>query len=216
MKPINIIFCLFFFILGLLLGCRGCGKAVSVEVKKTTTDTAVIILPPERSEPTQPELSNTKKDETFPFVTMPVPEMPIPAGDYDSLLVEFKALQTTLQEVWKMFDEQKNYNQTFRLKNGVVGFTGSVYQNNLFNLQASLDSVEQTTITKTVYQVEKKKNQFYLNLGGFYNSNVLSVGGDLLLKNKKDRIYHAGAYIGTDGRISYQAGTAFKISFKKQ
>jgi hypothetical protein len=218
MKPIHLFFCAFFFILGLLLGCNGCGNSGSIEVKKTTSDSNVIILPPERSEITQPEIADKKKDKSFPFVTMPVPVIPVPSGNYDSLLNEFNALAAALKEVWRQFDEQKNYTQSFRFKNGVVGFSGSVYQNNLFNLQATLDSVKETTITNTVYEREKKRNQFSLGLGGIYNNDtrILSVGGSVLLKTKNGRMYNAGAYVGTDRTISYKVEAYFPISFRKQ
>jgi len=63
---------------------------------------------------------------------------------------------------------------------------------------------------------EKKRNQFYL--GGYIQGNqtgLNGLGANLLLKDKKDRMFGISAGLNTDGQIMYGVSSFWKIKLHK-
>jgi hypothetical protein len=70
------------------------------------------------------------------------------------------------------------------------------------------------TITKTITQSAKPRNQVYGGFSGLFGQQNIGAEINLTLKNKKDQQYEIGA--GLFGSQPYgRIGTKFKLSFKK-
>jgi len=107
---------------------------------------------------------------------------------------------------------------------GTVSVTDTISQNKI--LGRTFDAkVKERTIKETMIVKELPKTQVYYGLtGGFNKADVVSnIGGGLLIKTKKDKIYQVGVGVanrvtdGTNGTLSpyVGAGVYWKIKFKK-
>jgi hypothetical protein len=107
---------------------------------------------------------------------------------------------------------------------GTVSVTDTISQNKI--LGRTFDAkVKERTIKETMIVKELPKTQVYYGFtGGFNKADVVSnIGGGLLVKTKKDKIYQVGVGVanrvtdGTNGALSpyVGAGVYWKIKFKK-
>lgn len=107
---------------------------------------------------------------------------------------------------------------------GTVAVTDTISQNRI--LGRTFDAkVKERTIKETLIVKELPKTQVYYGFtGGFNKADVVSnIGGGLLVKTKKDKIYQVGVGVanrvtdGTNGSLSpyIGAGVYWKIKFKK-
>ena len=107
---------------------------------------------------------------------------------------------------------------------GTVSVTDTISQNKI--LGRTFDAkVKERTIKETLIVKELPKTQVYYGFtGGFNKADVVSnIGGGLLIKTKKDKIYQVGVGVanrvtdGTNGTLSpyVGAGVYWKIKFKK-
>ena len=107
---------------------------------------------------------------------------------------------------------------------GTVSVTDTISQNKI--LGRTFDAkVKERTIKETLIVKELPKTQVYYGFtGGFNKADVVSnIGGGLLIKTKKDKIYQVGVGVanrvtdGTNGALSpyVGAGVYWKIKFKK-
>lgn len=107
---------------------------------------------------------------------------------------------------------------------GTVSVTDTISQNKI--LGRTFDAkVKERTIKETMIVKELPKTQVYYGFtGGFNKADVISnVGGGLLVKTKKDKIYQVGVGVanrvtdGTNGTLSpyVGAGVYWKIKLKK-
>ena len=107
---------------------------------------------------------------------------------------------------------------------GTVSLSDTISQNKIFGRTFNA-SVKQRTIKETLIVKELPKTQVYYGFtGGFNKADVVSnIGGGLLVKTKKDKIYQVGVGVanrvtdGTNGSLSpyIGAGVYWKIKFKK-
>jgi len=107
---------------------------------------------------------------------------------------------------------------------GTVAVTDTISQNRI--LGRTFDAkVKERTIKETLIVKELPKTQvYYCFTGGFNKADVVSnIGGGLLVKTKKDKIYQVGVGVanrvtdGTNGSLSpyIGGGVYWKIKFKK-
>ena len=107
---------------------------------------------------------------------------------------------------------------------GIVSVTDTISQNKIMG--RTFDAkVKERTIKETLIVKELPKTQVYYGFtGGFNKADVVSnIGGGLLIKTKKDKIYQVGVGVanrvtdGTNGTLSpyVGAGVYWKIKFKK-
>lgn len=107
---------------------------------------------------------------------------------------------------------------------GTVAVTDTISQNRI--LGRTFDAkVKERTIKETLIVKELPKTQVYYGFtGGFNKADVVSnIGGGLLVKTKKDKIYQVGVGVanrvtdGTNGSLSpyIGGGVYWKIKFKK-
>jgi hypothetical protein len=107
---------------------------------------------------------------------------------------------------------------------GTVSVTDTISQNKIMG--RTFDAkVKERTIKETLIVKELPKTQVYYGFtGGFNKADVVSnIGGGLLIKTKKDKIYQVGVGVanrvtdGTNGTLSpyVGAGVYWKIKFKK-
>jgi hypothetical protein len=107
---------------------------------------------------------------------------------------------------------------------GTVSVTDTISQNKIMG--RTFDAkVKERTIKETLIVKELPKTQVYYGFtGGFNKADVISnIGGGLLIKTKKDKIYQVGVGVanrvtdGTNGTLSpyVGAGVYWKIKFKK-
>jgi hypothetical protein len=107
---------------------------------------------------------------------------------------------------------------------GTVAVTDTISQNKILGRTFNA-SVKQRTIKETTIVKEPARNQVYYGLtGGFNKADVVSsIGGGLILKTKKDKIYQFTLGVdnrivdGTNGGLSpfIGFGTYWKIKVKK-
>ena len=107
---------------------------------------------------------------------------------------------------------------------GTVSLSDTISQNKIFGRTFNA-SVKQRTIKETLIVKELPKTQVYYGFtGGFNKTDVVSnIGGGLLVKTKKDKIYNLGVGVsnrvtdGTNGTLSpyIGGGVYWKIKFKK-
>jgi hypothetical protein len=197
-------------ILGFVLGSHfGCGNTKCPEVKVEPTIIKV------------KDSGNTKPSPVKIEVIEPgrIPEMaaskPIViyknTHSWDTLWMETLVDTTAiLQDYFAKY----MYADTFRTKYGNVVVLDTVTRNKIEGRKYLVDFTIPSEI-KYVTQEAKQKNQIYFSMGGLYNMNALSVGGGLLLKTKRDRMFGVNAYLGTDGMLTYNFQTMLKISLKK-
>jgi hypothetical protein len=107
---------------------------------------------------------------------------------------------------------------------GTVSVTDTISQNRI--LGRTFDAkVKERTIKETMIVKELPKTQVYYGFtGGFNKADVVSnIGGGLLVKTKKDKIYQVGVGVanrvtdGTNGSLSpyIGGGVYWKIKLKK-
>jgi hypothetical protein len=107
---------------------------------------------------------------------------------------------------------------------GTVSVTDTISQNKIWG--RTFDAkVKERTIKETMIVKELPKTQVYYGFtGGFNKADVVSnIGGGLLVKTKKDKIYQVGVGVanrvtdGTNGTLSpyIGGGVYWKIKFKK-
>jgi hypothetical protein len=107
---------------------------------------------------------------------------------------------------------------------GTVSVTDTISQNRI--LGRTFDAkVKERTIKETMIVKELPKTQVYYGFtGGFNKTDVVSnIGGGLLVKTKKDKIYQVGVGVanrvtdGTNGSLSpyIGGGVYWKIKLKK-
>lgn len=105
--------------------------------------------------------------------------------------------------ILKDFNTKNELKETITLPNnlGSIDFVGLVYQNKL--ITKSFDPhVKQKVVKDTVYTPTPNKNVLYVGFSGGYNKidvvPNLSLG--VMIKTKKEKIYHLGA--GVTNRVS--------------
>jgi hypothetical protein len=155
----------------------------------------------------------TKKGEDIYHETIVEKEVQIPA------VVDTMALL-------KDYYSKVLYKDTLHLPDslGTVAVIDTISQNKIFGRTFNAN-VKQRTIKETMIVKEPARTQLYYGLhGGFNKSDVVSsIGGGLLLKTKKDKIYQFTIGInnrivdGTTGGISPYVGfgTYWKIKVRK-
>jgi hypothetical protein len=128
--------------------------------------------------------------------------------------------------ILKDFYSKVLYKDTLNLPDslGIVAVIDTISQNKIFGRTFNAN-VKQRIIKETTIVKEPARNQVYYGLtGGFNKADVVSsIGGGLILKTKKDKIYQFTLGVdnrivnGTNGGLSpfIGFGTYWKIKVKK-
>lgn len=117
------------------------------------------------------------------------------------------------------YEKQRMYRDSQAVKNGYVLIYDTIAQNQIKgrSFTANIkETIVTNTITNTVIQQQKQRNQLYLGIGAYGNKEVPinAAGASLMLKTKRDRIYEAGAFVDWKGTVWYYGGMKFKIKIK--
>ncbi len=199
------------FVLGCNVSCNKTGKAV-----KPTTDT--VYLPGEKTKEHIPVLTLENghiPDETKPEVDSFIAYDKIPVDSNEIIkpwIEKYNEVAEANNKLLEEYNTMREYIDSARFDAGLVTVKNRVSKNKIQGQQIFLDSAK--LIIKTTPQ--KKRNEVYFSMGGLYNPQALSVGGGLILKTKRDRMFGANAYLGTDGQLTYNFHTAFKISLRRK
>ena len=130
----------------------------------------------------------------------------------DSILrIQYKALRDSLLS-------SNIYSQTLKSDSSSVAITDTISQNHItgrgYRFDLKYPVITRTTVIKEPYV---PKDQFYIG-GGLAGSQQQFLQGfkaGLLFKTKSDQIYKVGAQINTDGGISYDFESYWKIKLHK-
>ncbi len=130
--------------------------------------------------------------------------------------IEFRNVDTAA--ILKDYHAIRFYSDPHLTRYGIVEIQDSVSQNKIIARRVHSDfTIPVITKTVTVTEQAKARGQLYLglNLQGNKSDLLSAAGASLMFKTKRDKVYEAGAQIGMDGRLVYQAGLKFKISLKR-
>ena len=203
------------FILGFVLGCNvGCGKG-GKEVK-STSDT--VYLPGEKTIERIPTLvleNGRIPDDTKTIIDSFISYDIIPVDSNEIIkpwIEKYNEVAEANNKLLEEYETRREYVDSARFDAGLVTVKNKVSKNKIQGQQIFLDSARLITNTAPL----KKRNEVYFSMGGIYNQTALSVGGGLTLKTKRDRMFGVNAYLGTDGQVTYNFQTAFKISLRRK
>ena len=165
-------------------------------------------------------VTNTGTSITKPTVTNTVPY----AVPIDRWNTEYLPDTSSMSKLVKQYEELvKKFLATNIQKDSVkidsighVYITDSVTSNVVKNRLVTWD-LKYPTITNTVIIPEPKKTQWYygISIQGEQGNLISEINGNLLIKNKKDKIF--GGYVGIDevGKFQLGVSTFWKIKIKK-
>lgn len=108
------------------------------------------------------------------------------------------------------------YSDTVKVSYGSVTITDTITDNRIIGRSVNAD-ISVPTVTKTVTLTQPKRAILYggLNVSGGPQNYLFSLGADLSLKTKNDRIYSAGVSLTRDNQVLYGIGMKFPIRLKK-
>ena len=134
----------------------------------------------------------------------------LPDTNYTKLLAQY-------MDVTNKFLASNIYSDSLHIDSlGYVLVKDTVSKNMLIGRTFSYD-IKYPIIKETRIIPEKKRNQFYL--GGYVQGNEVSgldeLGAEILLKDKKDRMFGISAGLTTDGQIMYGVSSFWKIKLRK-
>jgi hypothetical protein len=199
-------------LLGFVLGCNlSCNNKKCDEVKPV-----IINHPPEQTEIHVPtlvlegghiptEVTQTKIDSFIAYEYEPVDTSRITAP----LIDKYNKLVSVYNRLQSDWDIKRDYADSANFDAGLVWVNNSTKGNRIISQQFGLKEVPKTVIVPA-----KKRNQVFIGMGALYNTSTLSLGGGAMFVHKNGRMFEANAYMGTDGRITYQVGTKFKIKLR--
>jgi hypothetical protein len=121
-------------------------------------------------------------------------------------------------EILKDFYSKNVYKDTLNLPDslGFVSLSDTIYQNKILFRSFSAD-VREKIITDTKIVKELPKTQVYLGFNTQLSQPefVNSIGGSILLKTKKDKVFQLGAGVTSNNLSPYvNGGIYWKIKFK--
>jgi hypothetical protein len=111
------------------------------------------------------------------------------------------------------------YSNTFEIPEGKITVESKVKDSQLVSQRVKAD-IKQMTVEKfterTIFKELPPKTQLYFGLlaQGDKVDLLSGFGTSLLLKTKRDKLYEVSALYGMNGKLMFQAGTLFKLSFK--
>ncbi len=106
----------------------------------------------------------------------------------------------------------KYYDTTFSGEGWVVRKWDTLFQNSIYNSHLEVTTQKQI-VTRTIQK--QPRRELYGGLTGAYVPGSISVGPQLVYKDKSGRIFTGSVMAGPNGLI-YQAGIAFKLSLTKK
>ncbi len=205
---LTIVVLLLLLIIVILAKCESCKGNGNVKVEpviikvKDSSTTKPVPVNIEVIEPGRiPELASSK-----PYIIT----------KHDTTWIFEKGIVDTLA-ILKDYFAKVIYKDTLHTKYGNITVWDTITRNRIEGRKflADLNIPSEIIYVTNPTPQPKKRNEVYFSMGGLYNNTALSVGGGLLLKTKRERIYNANAYLGTDGQITYNFQTALKIKLKK-
>lgn len=114
------------------------------------------------------------------------------------------------------YEKQRMYKDSQNVTNGYVLIFDTVAKNRIKGRSFIANikkEVVTNTITNTVVERQKPRNQLYLGIGAYGNKTmpINAAGASLMLKTKRDKVYEAGAFVDWNGTVWYYCGMKFKI-----
>jgi hypothetical protein len=190
-------------VLILVLFLQRCGKGTDSVEPKIIRDTTWVIK----------DSTITTKPQMVGTITVPVDRWNteyLPDTNYTKLLAQY-------MDVTNKFLASNIYSDSLHIDSlGYVLVKDTVSKNMLIGRTFSYD-IKYPIIKETRIIPEKKRNQFYL--GGYVQGNEVSgldeLGAEILLKDKKDRMFGISAGLTTDGQIMYGVSSFWKIKLRK-
>lgn len=110
----------------------------------------------------------------------------------------------------------KYYSDTVKIDYGTAVIEDTVTQNQIAG-RGVRTTMKIPMLTKTVTLFQPKRNIVYLGFSGTGSKQnfFYSIGTDISLKTKNDRMYTAGVNLTRDNQLLYQGGVKFPIRLKK-
>lgn len=104
------------------------------------------------------------------------------------------------------------YSDSLQTQYGTITVEDTISENRI-QVRRWATNFKIPTITKTITQSVKQRNQLYAGFSGLFGQQNIGAEVNLSLKNKKDQVYEIGT--GLFGSQPYlRIGTKFKLSFK--
>ena len=123
---------------------------------------------------------------------------------------EYLAMWVDTAAIVKDYLSKAAYIDTVRNKYGYVLIIDTIHENRISNRQVDFHlDIPQVTLTNDI----KQHNQVYAGLVIGGSKTFASIGGELLLRNKKNQIYWVNGSYTTLGTTYYQFGTLRLIKF---
>jgi hypothetical protein len=156
---------------------------------------------------------------TVPQIIKTIP-YPVPIDRWSTEYLpdtNYTALVKQYTELAEKFLSSNLYKDSLHIDSlGYVLVKDTISKNMLIGRTFSYD-LKYPIIKETKLIPEKKRTQFYL--GGYIQGNEVSgldeLGAELLLKDKKDRMFGISAGLTTDGQIMYGVSSFWKIKLHK-
>lgn len=110
------------------------------------------------------------------------------------------------------------YDDVEPTKYGAIGIRETVSGNRILSRKLNTDFAIPTETRTVIKEVERKRTEVYLGINAFgtKESYLKYAGASLALKTKRDLMYEAGVWYGTNKDFGVSGSLKFKLSFRKK
>jgi hypothetical protein len=219
------------YLAGHINGCA-CSRANGKQTNNTDTvvvkdgrDTLILVLPSDSARLSEPTMARAevpaKKDYSYPlpgtdtiFWTDGVPSEVFAElwASYDSLADRYASLE-------QVYNTRKFLRDTARFPGRAnIYWSGLAYQNSVMGAQFTLDSFQQTHITRTVEKMVPKRNQVWLGMNGYYFpvSREAALSADVQFLHKRGIGVKGEAGFTLSGETFVGLGGQYLIQLRKR
>jgi hypothetical protein len=215
---LSIIFCILFFLTGLVIGCHTCAgkKQAGSKIANVRTDTITKFV--------------TVKDSTnsyTPRIAKVVSQHPgiwngkssTPYSNKGNLYNALDPAPTDTAAILALYDYEIYVNDTVKTDYGFIRINDKLTRSKISSRQVFTDfEIPERIITKTITLNTKPRNELWL--GALLNGNKLDpfsgLGATIALKTKHAKQFQVAAIYGNGGFMNYQLAASFKLGFRKQ
>lgn len=156
-------------------------------------------------------------DTTTEVAYIPVPVKVVePEVVYKTDTLEtFEVVQVDTSQVLIDYHRRRYYRDTVSIEYGTAIISDTITANRIAGRSVKTH-LQIPVITSTVTVYQPPRNIVYLGFSatGSTQNYFYSIGADLSLKVKNDRIYSAGVNLTRDNQLLYQAGVKFPIRLR--
>lgn len=188
------------FLAGCLVTCN-CGKG------KTVVNTIV------KSDTVRVEV----KDSATHAKPKPAQTTPPSMARIDSF-IQFEAVDTpailaSCKGMAEDYLTEKTYKEKYSFDDGEIEVESSVKNNELFS-QIVRPTFLKTIVTNSITVENKRRNEVYVGVDGYYSEDRIGAGASLLFLHKKGWGIEAGSSVNQLGQVGYNLSYKRKLSFK--